>query len=157
MARIKPTIREKKHPAFPEAQRLLFAAGEAMTMPIQVTAEQLDAIVTKAVAQLPSEFRAALEVVPIRVCDRPTSAQLQSLGLDESELLLGLYEGIPLTERSVNDSPRVPDRISLFKEDLEEACDSLEQFEEEVRITLFHELGHYFGFDEDALDELGYG
>jgi predicted Zn-dependent protease with MMP-like domain len=126
-------------------------------MPIRVTAEQVDDMVQKAISQLPSQFRSALEVVPVRVCDRPTSEQLRVVGLDESELLLGLYEGIPLTERSVNDGPRVPDRISLFREDLEDACDSMEQLQEEVRITLFHELGHYFGFDEDDLDELGYG
>jgi predicted Zn-dependent protease with MMP-like domain len=114
-------------------------------------------MVAKAISELPSQFRSALDVVPIRICDRPTAGQLQSLGLDESELLLGLYEGVPLTERSVNDSPRVPDQISLFREDLEDACDSEEQLQEEVRITLFHELGHYFGFDEGELEELGYG
>jgi predicted Zn-dependent protease with MMP-like domain len=130
---------------------------ETKPMPIRVTAEQLHAMVQEAILQLPPRFRAALEVVPVRICDRPTPAQLQSVGLDESELLLGLYEGVPLTLRSVNDGPRVPDRISLFHEDLEDACDSVEQLREEVRITLFHELGHYFGFDEDELDALGYG
>lgn len=126
-------------------------------MAIRVDSKLLDEMVRRAIERLPAEFRAALDVVPIRFCPRPTPAQLQSLGLDESDLLLGLYEGIPLTERSVNDGPRVPDQISLFWEDLEDACDSVEQLEEEVRITLFHELGHYFGFDEDQLEALGYG
>ncbi len=126
-------------------------------MPIRVSAIELDQMVVEAIAQLPPDFRAALEVVPVRVFDRPTKTQLRSLGLEEDELLLGLYEGVPLTERSVGDSPRVPDQISLFREDLEDACDSIEQLKEEVRITLFHELGHYFGFDEDQLDNLGYG
>ncbi len=126
-------------------------------MPIRVTSEQLDQMVTRAIARLPEQFRSALEVVPVRVRARPTSEQLRSLGLDETELLLGLYEGVPLTERSVNDSPRMPDQITLFAEDLEDACDSFEQLEDEVRVTLFHELGHYFGFDEEDLDNLGYG
>ena len=126
-------------------------------MPIRVTSEQLDEMVARAIAQLPAQFRSALEIVPVQIRDRPTAAQLQAVGLDESELLLGLYEGIPLTERSVSDSPRVPDRITLFWEDLEDACESREQLEEEIRVTLFHELGHYFGFDEDELDALGYG
>ena len=51
----------------------------------------------------------------------------------------------------------MPDQITLFLEDLEDACDSIEELEEQVRVTLFHELGHYFGFDEDQLDNLGYG
>ena len=126
-------------------------------MPIRVSPRELDQMVAEAIADLPADFRAALDVVPVRVFDRPTSGQLRSLGLEEDELLLGLYEGVPLTERSVNDGPRVPDQISLFREDLEDACDSIEQLKEEVRITLFHELGHYFGFDEDQLDNLGYG
>ena len=126
-------------------------------MPIRVTVEQLDQMVLKAIAKLPKEFRSALEVVPVRVRDRPTIQQLRSLELDESDLLLGLYEGVPLTLRSVQDGPRVPDQITLFLEDLEDACDSIEELEEQVRVTLFHELGHYFGFDEDQLDNLGYG
>lgn len=126
-------------------------------MPMRVNSELLDEMVRRAIDRLPLQFRSALDVVPIRIFDRPTRSQLQSLGLDESELLLGLYEGVPLTLRSVNDGPRVPDQISLFREDLEDACDTMEQLEEEVRITLFHELGHYFGFDEDQLDALGCG
>ena len=114
-------------------------------------------MVQEAITQLPADFRAALEVVPIRVCDRPTLEQLKSVELDEEDLLLGLYEGVPLTLRSVNDGPRVPDQISLFREDLEDACDVPQELREQVRITLFHELGHYFGFDEEQLDKLGYG
>lgn len=125
-------------------------------MPIRISDAQLDQMVKSAIAKLPEQFRAALEVVPVRVRDRPSLEMLRSVGLDESELLLGLYEGVPLTKRSVGDAPRVPDQITLFREDLEDACDSTEQLEEEVRITLFHELGHYFGFDEEQLDNLGY-
>lgn len=126
-------------------------------MSIRVTGEQLDEMVRQAILQLPEDFRSALDVVPIKVCDRPTPGQLASVELGEEDLLLGLYEGIPLTQRSVNDGPRVPDRITLFWEDLEDACDSLDELREQVRITLFHELGHYFGFDEEELDKLGYG
>ena len=114
-------------------------------------------MVQRAIAGLPERFRAALDLVRVEVRDRPTSAQLASVGLDESELLLGLYEGVPLIERSVLDAPRPPDVIFLFREDLEDACDDLETLEREVRVTLLHELGHYFGFDEDELERLGYG
>ncbi len=114
-------------------------------------------MVEGAIAALPDQFRQAFEVVRIEVRDRPTPEQLQSVGLADEDLLLGLYEGVPLTERSIDDTGRMPDVIYIFHEDLEDACDSEDQLAEEVRITLFHELGHYFGMDEDDLDRLGYG
>jgi predicted Zn-dependent protease with MMP-like domain len=126
-------------------------------MPIDVTSEQFDALVSKAIEALPPEFRSALDVVRVEVRDRPTPEQLASVGLSEDQLLLGLYVGVPLTERSVADSSRLPDVIYLFREDLEDACDSTTLLRDEVRTTLYHELGHYFGFDESGLDQLGYG
>jgi predicted Zn-dependent protease with MMP-like domain len=126
-------------------------------MSIEVDGKTFDAMVQKAIASLPQKFREALDIVRVEVRDRPTSTQLESVGLDEEELLLGLYEGVPLIERTVNDAPRPPDVIFLFREDLEDACDEVDQLEEEVRVTLLHELGHYFGFDEEELEHLGYG
>ena len=126
-------------------------------MPFETTPTQFDVMVREAIADLPEKFRQALEVVRVEVRDRPTPQQLKSVGLEHDELLLGLYEGVPLTERSVMDVPRPPDVILLFKEDLEDACDDAAMLREEVRVTLFHELGHYFGFDEDELRQLGYG
>lgn len=126
-------------------------------MPIDIDPDSFDRMVQRAIASLPEKFRTAFEVVRVEVRDRPTSGQLASVGLDESELLLGLYEGVPLIERSINDAPRPPDVIFLFREDLEDACDEVRQLEGEVRVTLLHELGHYFGFDEDELERLGYG
>lgn len=126
-------------------------------MPYQVPREEFDRLMKLAAATLPEQFRQALDVVRVEIRDRPTRRQLKSVGLDEDELLLGLYEGIPLTERSVNDGPVLPDVIYLFQHDIEDVSDNAEQLQEEVRITLLHELGHYFGLDEDELDELGYG
>lgn len=122
-------------------------------MPLEVDATTFDAMVRKAIASLPDRFREALDIVRVEVRDRPTRSQLASVGLREEELLLGLYDGIPLTERTIHDPPRPPDVIYLFKEDLEDACDDIEQLASEVRITLLHELGHYFGFDEDELED----
>ena len=126
-------------------------------MSIEVTDEAFDRLVRDAIAGLPGRFRAALDVVRVEVRDRPTRAELASVGLGEDELLLGLYRGVPLTQRSVSDPPRLPDVISLFKEDLEDACDDRVTLAAEVRTTLLHEVGHYFGFDEDELADLGYG
>lgn len=126
-------------------------------MSFEVSNADFDQMVRDAIATLPERFRAALDVIRVEVRDRPTSQMLADVGLGEEELLLGLYHGVPLTERSVDDRPRMPDVIYLFKQDLEDACDDVAQLAAEVRITLLHELGHYFGFDEDGLDRLGYG
>ncbi|MFT3788959.1 MAG: metallopeptidase family protein [Tepidisphaeraceae bacterium] len=126
-------------------------------MPVRVERQRLEQMIEAAIASLPDQFRSALDVVRIELRDRPTRRQLRSVGLADDELLLGLYEGTPLTERHIDDTGRLPDVIYLFHEDLEDACDSEDEFQSEVRITLLHELGHYFGFDEDQLDALGYG
>lgn len=114
-------------------------------------------LVERAIAELPPQFADALEEVPIDIRERPTRAQLKSVGLGEDELLLGLYLGVPRTERSVEHSGRVPDVIHIFQEDCELVSDSEADLVREVRITVLHELGHHFGLDEDDLERLGYG
>jgi predicted Zn-dependent protease with MMP-like domain len=69
--------------------------------------------------------------------------------------LLGLYVGVPLTERG-HEPPLGPSRILIFRRPLTEMCDSIDELREEIRITVLHEIGHHFGMDEDRLDELGY-
>lgn len=126
-------------------------------MPVEVSRSRFDALVKRAASELPDQFARALENIRIDIRDRPTRKQLRSVGLGDDELLLGLYEGTPLTERHVDSPPPLPDVIYLFQQDIEDACESEEQLAEEVRITLLHEIGHYFGLDEDELTELGYG
>ena len=127
-------------------------------MPVIVTRKEFEEVVTRVIAGLPDRFARALESdVRIEVRNRPTKKQLGDLGMDEDELLLGLYEGVPLPERNVDDGPRLPDVITLFFDDACDAVDTEEELATEIGITLFHELGHYFGFDEDELDAMGYG
>jgi predicted Zn-dependent protease with MMP-like domain len=70
--------------------------------------------------------------------------------------LYGLYEGVPLPERSSTDSGSLPDRIAIYRRPLEEDFGDPRELEQEIRITVLHELAHYFGFDEDRIGELGY-
>ena len=70
--------------------------------------------------------------------------------------LYGLYEGVPLPERSSADSGSLPDRIAIYRRPLEEDFDDPAELEHEIRVTVLHELAHYFGFDEDRIGELGY-
>lgn len=70
--------------------------------------------------------------------------------------LFGLYEGIPLTERGSGDFGQLPDRIAIYRRPLEDEFPDPADLREEIRITVLHELAHYFGFDEDRIAELGY-
>jgi predicted Zn-dependent protease with MMP-like domain len=126
-------------------------------MPYEVDNATFEQLVERALAELPAQFAEFLEEVPVEVRPRPTRGQLKRLGLREDQLLLGLYEGIPLTERSVEHSAVRPPVIYIFKEDVEDASDSEADLIEQVRITVLHEIGHHFGMDEDDLEKLGYG
>jgi predicted Zn-dependent protease with MMP-like domain len=122
-----------------------------------VSKAQFARLVEQALAELPDPFAQALDEMSLEIRDRPSSAQLKSVGLGRDDLLLGLYQGVSLPERSVEHSGRLPDVIYIFQDDCEDACDSEEELVREVRVTVLHELGHHFGLDEDDLDRLGYG
>ena len=126
-------------------------------MPYHVSKAQFAGLVEKALRDLPPQFASFLEEVPVEIRDRPTRRELRDLGLEDDELLLGLYRGHPRTERSVLDSGSIPDVIYIFQEDVELCCDSEPELIEQVRTTVLHEIGHHFGMSEDDLDELGYG
>lgn len=126
-------------------------------MPYHVSKTDFMNLVKQALEALPNQFAEFLEEVPIEVHDRPTRQQLKSAGLTNDELLLGLYTGTALPDRSVEMGVRLPDKIYLFQHNIESVCDSAEQLKQEVRKTVLHEIGHHFGLDEQDLDELGYG
>ena len=126
-------------------------------MAYHVSKARFEQLVERALAELPPKFAEFLEEVPVEVRPRPTVKQLKSVGLNEEHLLLGLYDGLPLTQRSVEHSGVRPPVIYIFKEDIEEASDTEAELVEHVRTTVLHEIGHHFGMDEDDLDELGYG
>lgn len=126
-------------------------------MPHEVDDVEFARLVEAALGQLPEAFRAAVELdVPIQVAPRPTPAQLAELEMEEQDLLLGLFEGPSLMEQQADLSSIIPARIWLFKEDIEDASADAADLVEQVRVTLLHELGHYFGMDEDDLERVGY-
>ena len=132
-------------------------------MPYDLTDAEFHALVESAIGRLPAEYRQTIaDEVPVRVESRPSRRLLREMGMAEDELLLGLFEGPNREELAAQlvgaggGEGIVPARITLFKQDLEDACSSRDEMAEEVRVTLFHELGHYFGLDEDDLDHLGF-
>ena len=104
-----------------------------------------EAVVTDALDALPPVLQGLLENVEVVARLFPTREQLQENGLANKYDLLGLYEGIPLTERGSNYSLVLPDRVTLFKEPIEALCHSTEEMSEQIRRTVKHELAHHFG------------
>jgi predicted Zn-dependent protease with MMP-like domain len=105
-----------------------------------------DETVRRALDSLPPHLARALENVAVVVEDENP----------EDPDLFGLYHGVPLPERGSGYAGHLPDRISIYRLPLEEEFPDLAELEEEIRITVLHELAHYFGIDEDRLAELGY-
>jgi predicted Zn-dependent protease with MMP-like domain len=122
-----------------------------------VSKQRFAELVEEALRELPPPFAQHLEEVSVEIKDRPTPKQLKDQGLKKNELLLGLYVGHPMTERSVEFSGMLPDAIYIFQEDVELASGGEKELIEQVRVTVLHEIGHHFGMDENDLDELGYG
>lgn len=106
-----------------------------------------------ALRRLPPTFSRYLGNVVIRIADEPGPEQ-QSAGPTEADYLFGLYEGVPLIERSAGYGMTLPDRITLFRRTFERACSNEAETIEEIRRTIIHEVGHHLGFDEDALHDV---
>ena len=107
--------------------------------------------------ELPEEFREKLHNIEIVVQKRPSKRQLAEMDLDTHEdVLYGLYEGVPLPDRSALDPPILPDKITLFSEPLLSDFPDPDELREQIRLTLIHEIGHYFGMDDDEIEKLGY-
>jgi predicted Zn-dependent protease with MMP-like domain len=131
-------------------------------MAYHVSKAKFAALVEQALAELPEQFQTFLEEVPVEIRDRPSRKMLRSLGMEEDELLLGLYQGHALTNKTVEYSAGRPgdhalDLIYIFQEDVELVSRNEQDLIREVRTTVLHEIGHHFGLSEDDLDELGYG
>ena len=151
----------------------------------EMSDEDFERAVDEAIASIPEQFLEALENIAITVQDEPSNEQLATFvwidadydefpdevgSIEEDcgepaerescvgEPLLGLYEGIPITERdsgygSLGD---VPDVITIFKGPHERCFNSRDRIVEEIRKTVIHEIGHYFGIDDERLREMGY-
>ena len=124
---------------------------------MRVSEKTFDKIVKRALSRLPDEIRRHLHNLVISVLPRPSRAMRKEVGFRPGDELLGLFQGVPLIERSITSPPLYPDTIFLFQEPLEETADTIEELEEQIAITVVHEVAHYIGMDEKRLAELGYG
>jgi predicted Zn-dependent protease with MMP-like domain len=116
-------------------------------------------LVAEALESLPAEFLENLENIQIDVEEWPSRTDLEEAGLSPKDrtALLGLYHGVMLTNRT-SSYVAFPDRITLYQKPIElHAGPDEEKIREQVRTTVIHEIGHYYGLDEEELDDLGWG
>jgi len=118
---------------------------------------QFEQAVDRALESLPPEFQQLLDNVAIFIEDHPSRSLLRELGMSPNDTLLGLYEGIPQTERTTSYDLVAPDRITLFQRPIEESCRTDAEVAEQIRRTILHEVGHHFGIDDDRMDEIEAG
>jgi predicted Zn-dependent protease with MMP-like domain len=129
------------------------AAPDEFPLPLSITDAEFHEHVERAIARLPATFREQLVNVAIVVEPLP-SLELLHEG-DHDPEILGLYVGTPLTERSLDGMPDLPDVIYLFQRNLERASADLDMLTDEIAITVYHEIAHAFGFDEDGVADMG--
>ncbi|MGE5283949.1 MAG: metallopeptidase family protein [Actinomycetota bacterium] len=118
--------------------------------------DDFDRELRKALSELPPMFRDALVNVAVVVEERAPDRLLAELGVPPDDALYGFYHGVPLPERSIQDSGLLPDKISVYRRPLVEDFPDRGELRRQIRITLLHEIGHYFGMDEEELSRLGY-
>lgn len=117
--------------------------------------ETFERSVAAALDHLPDALRREIANVAIIVEDWPDDDTLDMAGVDDPAELLGFYYGIPLTERTTSYGMVLPDKISLFRQPIVRSCRTDREIEAAIRNTLRHEIAHYFGIDDDRLEQLG--
>jgi predicted Zn-dependent protease with MMP-like domain len=114
-------------------------------------------LVQRALRGIPPPFREHLREVDVVVTRRPTPDDLADAGLGPDETMYGFYRGVPMTDRGSGYTMVAPDVIHIYQEPLEEDFRDEEELVEEIRVTVLHEIAHFFGIDDDRLHELGMG
>ena len=110
-------------------------------------------VVEESLDSLPQEFRSRIPNVAVLVEDMPPN-QPSPQSRQQRRLLLGLFHGVPTTKKSIFDLPTGPDHIVLYQKNIEAVCSSEAEVCEQIRLTVIHELGHYFGMDENQLKDV---
>ena len=119
---------------------------------LRMSRSAFEDVVREALEMIPDDLQEAIDNVAVTVEDEPTEEDLLSVGLDPRyDTLLGLYQGIPLPDREPSNYMALPDRIFVYRLPLLEACSSRRELLREIRDTVVHELGHYFGLPEEEL------
>jgi predicted Zn-dependent protease with MMP-like domain len=124
---------------------------------MKLTREEFEQLVVSALEGLPKSLEARMENIDVVIEDQATRSLLSEMGLRFPSELLGLYQGIPINRRGFYYGNVLPDKITLFQLPIQSICKTKEEIEEKVREVVIHEVGHYFGLDEERLEELENG
>lgn len=116
--------------------------------------ERFIRLVEEALQEIPRSFRDAMKNVAVVVEDEPSPELLAEMEIEPPDSLFGLYQGTPLPERGWAFGNALPDRISIYQLPIEEACEDDEEIRDCVAETVIHEFGHYFGMDEEQIEEI---
>jgi len=130
---------------------------ERSPSPPRLTPEGFEAVVAEAARELPPEFRRALDDLAVVIDPMPTAEIVGAPGSGHPPDILGLFVGAPLGLRASSDPSELPPTIYFFQRNLERASRTRRELREEIRTTLYHELGHALGFDEEGVDRMGLG
>jgi predicted Zn-dependent protease with MMP-like domain len=119
---------------------------------MRMNREEFEKVVARALDGLPPEIAERLDNVAVVVEDEPSDEEIEDLGLDpKTDTLFGLYQGLALTERSAGASGLLPDRIVIYRLPLLDECGDRVELIREIQDTVVHEIGHFFGLDEEDL------
>ncbi|MBI2219091.1 MAG: metallopeptidase family protein [Candidatus Rokubacteria bacterium] len=116
--------------------------------------DEFERLVDRALRKLPRTFRKKLSNIAVVVEDWADDETLAEMGIEPPDTLYGLYRGVDLTHRDSFYGNVLPDTVTIYQGPIEEDCTSREEMAELVRETVMHELGHYFGLDDEQLEEI---
>ena len=119
--------------------------------------KKFERLVARAIAGLPEEFLARLQNIDVVVADYPTRRQRDEAGLGRGETLLGLYEGVPQTQRDTHYGLVLPDKITIFQQPIEAKCRHDAAVAAEVQRVVKHEIAHHFGISDARLQQVENG
>ena len=119
-----------------------------------MTRRQFEALVERALRRLPKTFKARIANIAVVVEDWADAATLAEMGIEPPDTLYGLYRGIDLTRRDTSYGNVLPDVVTIYQGPIEEDCVDEEEMAELVRETVVHELGHYFGLDDETMERI---
>jgi predicted Zn-dependent protease with MMP-like domain len=121
---------------------------------VEISRKEFERLVERALRKLPRRFRARLENIAVVVEDWADEETLDEMGIEPPDTLYGLYRGTDLTRRDLQYGGVLPDVIAIYQGPIQEDCETIAEMEELVRDTVAHEVGHYFGLDDDQLSEI---
>jgi len=119
-----------------------------------MTREQFERLVAEAVALIPRRFRREMRNLALVIEEEPSPALLDEMEIEPPDSLYGLYQGIPLPERSWGHGNHLPDKITLFQRPIEDDCEDEDEIRAAIGETLIHEVGHYFGLSEEEIEAI---